>query len=776
MKLNKITLQAFRGFPKKATISFSKSVTIFAAPNGSGKTSISEAFEWGMFGEIARKDRSRTSGEFGRGFSFLRSVHAEPNDMTFVEIEIEHSSKTYSIRREINGVDTKLYLDGAEVDSLESIGVVTTTSTKPCLGQSEIKAFIDTPPIERWEQISAILGLHEFGAIRSRLQLSRNDIDKDERVKRLRNTVMSVVGPFTKDGENPLEVSVDDLLVVLVKKLGLDEGSSWNDARVRALAKIKHLVNKDKKPKGFEKLENEQDELITELLTNLLENTLKDLPEHRRIHKSNEAARFISSGVKLAKPPKCPFCGEDTLSEAKLSLITKKTQSSENKEESDNSRDAILREFNSLKSSLSIKIPEGLVASLGDALPDDFSEMQKLNTLLDKQKNLADKAIDADVELSGILNKLQPADETPINEIESIVDKFTVRLEKLATKYQEFWSDCKTVKQAAELVLSGLSEQERSALSYLQAIVNVCEKSDTLYKNEKLNQLSSDMSELVVKLESKEKSLVAESLTDLADDVVKYYSQINKDSTLEFKGFQVKEGSRRQASLEASSYGVPVNPTSMFSEAQSNSLGLSLYFSQRIDRNPLWETIILDDPVQSMDEAHKEDLISLLGTLSESKQIIVFTHDKSFRESLEHEFSKHDDMIKFTIFRNDSSPVPTVNMDKAKFERMIEHAKSLSRGDEIQLENACNTMRSSVERFITDFSHVRGLNPPKSGSIEDKINSLSTTADKKAKLHRARSYGTRGSHDSSSPITGSGIRTILGELNTLYKELVVDYV
>jgi hypothetical protein len=37
-------------------------------------------------------------------------------------------------------------------------------------------------------------------------------------------------------------------------------------------------------------------------------------------------------------------------------------------------------------------------------------------------------------------------------------------------------------------------------------------------------------------------------------------------------------------------------------------LGLSLYFSQRVDRNPGWSMIMLDDPVQSMDQGHEEGL------------------------------------------------------------------------------------------------------------------------------------------------------------------------
>lgn len=58
MKINRISAQAFRGFPKIMHFQLSERVTVVYAPNGAGKTSISEAFEWTLYGEVIRKVRA----------------------------------------------------------------------------------------------------------------------------------------------------------------------------------------------------------------------------------------------------------------------------------------------------------------------------------------------------------------------------------------------------------------------------------------------------------------------------------------------------------------------------------------------------------------------------------------------------------------------------------------------------------------------------------------------------------------------------------------------
>jgi DNA repair exonuclease SbcCD ATPase subunit len=101
VRIIRISAQAFRGFPNIVHFNLSKAVTIIQAPNGFGKTSLSEAFEWTLYGEVARKLRSKTKGEFGQ--EFLRSAHADPSDETWAEVELlKPDGNRLVIRRNCN--------------------------------------------------------------------------------------------------------------------------------------------------------------------------------------------------------------------------------------------------------------------------------------------------------------------------------------------------------------------------------------------------------------------------------------------------------------------------------------------------------------------------------------------------------------------------------------------------------------------------------------------------------------------------------------------------
>ncbi len=114
---------------------------------------------------------------------------------------------------------------------------------------------------------------------------------------------------------------------------------------------------------------------------------------------------------------------------------------------------------------------------------------------------------------------------------------------------------------------------------------------------------------LVSELEAAEKARMASALQTLSGDIGRYYEELSPGHHIKISGITVRDTKHRQAALAATSHGKAVNPVTMFSEAEGNCLGLSLYFSQRVDRNPGWSMIMLDDPVQSMDQGHEEGLL-----------------------------------------------------------------------------------------------------------------------------------------------------------------------
>jgi len=117
-------------------------------------------------------------------------------------------------------------------------------------------------------------------------------------------------------------------------------------------------------------------------------------------------------------------------------------------------------------------------------------------------------------------------------------------------------------------------------------------------KFKKMRKILKLIESIQSKLESYEKSEVTRLLSEHADEIRSYYRKLNPDDDIQFTGIEVsktKKGeTRRWAKLKAQAYGKDVNPVTLFSEAHTNSLALSIYFPQRVDRNSTWELAILD--------------------------------------------------------------------------------------------------------------------------------------------------------------------------------------
>jgi DNA repair exonuclease SbcCD ATPase subunit len=143
MRLERITVQAFRGYPRRADVVLSGNVVLLSGENGTGKTSLTEAFEWALFGSIVRKERSQTRGEY-QGSSWLRSVHAPAELETFAEITLIKDDRRHVVRRTLVANTTELIIDGQPATDVRVLGLRTEDAFRPFLGQCEIQALIDS--------------------------------------------------------------------------------------------------------------------------------------------------------------------------------------------------------------------------------------------------------------------------------------------------------------------------------------------------------------------------------------------------------------------------------------------------------------------------------------------------------------------------------------------------------------------------------------------------------------------------------------------------------
>lgn len=122
----------------------------------------------------------------------------------------------------------------------------------------------------------------------------------------------------------------------------------------------------------------------------------------------------------------------------------------------------------------------------------------------------------------------------------------------------------------------------------------------------------------------------------MSDEIKRWWQLLRPDEPVEFHRAAPRGQGRRAMSLEAVLHGkgderVVRDALGILSDSQLNALGLSAFLARAsLQATPL---IVLDDPVQSGDEAHRDTFIDYVvpALMDAGLQVIVTTYDHGFR-------------------------------------------------------------------------------------------------------------------------------------------------
>jgi energy-coupling factor transporter ATP-binding protein EcfA2 len=753
MRLERITVQAFRGYPSRADVVLSGNVVLLSGENGSGKTSLTEAFEWVMFDSIVRKERSKTRGEY-QGSSWIRSVHAAPEAETYAEITLSKGDRRHVVRRVLAGNGTELTIDGSPASDVRALGLRTEAAFRPFLGQCEIQAVIDSEQQSRWEQLSAILGFVAFGQLRERLQRLRTDAERDARVRRLRERVTRAVQPLTPAGQDPLAQAPLGLRARAAGFLGLDtDAAEWESIRYIAQKELDALLVKDRRPTGLNALVIGSRDVGPEAARTAaaVNHLATRAEEHRAWHEANRQGAFAAQGLELVdpnEPTTCPFCAQPTLRDARVAVLQDHATRTTGPVPADPRPE--------LRNGIAVLVEAGplnpdavslLLESLGDA-PEStiLQEAQAEQALLDALRDRAGRLVDA--ALAAYETASRP--DRDARGLSAIVTELVAAVEEIGQRHAALRAQVEAANLELTQRFSGLSDDDKERIRALQMAVLLGENGSAVEAAWRLRNLQEQLKLLVTALEAAEKERMASALRTLSADIARYYEELSPGHHIKISGIAVRDSKHRQAALAATSHGTPVNPVTMFSEAEGNCLGLSLYFSQRVDRNPGWSMIMLDDPVQSMDQGHEEGLINLLARVSRDRQVIVMTHARRFASQVEAQFAAVGSFTKY-VFERGSGPDPQIALAEGRLDELLTYAEANAQGELARRESCAGAIRKAVERFCRELAAKTATQLKKGLSVEDMINRLHQQKAiddlEVGTLHRLRKFGNLASHD-----------------------------
>ncbi len=716
MKIKSVTINGFRGFNEKRTISLNNNIVIIYGLNGSGKSSLTEALEWLFFGEISRQRLSRCKSEY-QYEDYLTNLFYQGKENPFVEVEGTINGKEFKLKKELLHDSCKYYVNDKEAKSFAGLGLRLENYFRPMLAQTEIKALVDSEPKDRWEQLSCILGQDELSKLRDNLMTLKNN-KRDSLYKSQQSLHQSLVNELNDKDQLDLKKYLADLNINGVT----DSLKKLNKVDDKLLENIKKkqsdLMNTELGKRAAEiNYKNSQE--LTDFLTNLkkqfnrvetdAKSATKDGIDHNYL-------AFLDQGKKFLNKSKCPYCLEQSLTNKRLEIIAKQLVDGA---ESQNAKKSFDNNIESL---------ENLIKSFELDVTDYLINQRELKILAQKFGEINETKIAADIQ--NIDNSIKTAITEFTNFIEGFLEKYkefinrkyfhkdkvyNSGLEDLDTKMIAFIklvTDCNTkwlgvkTEITNKYVTNGVSNEEfiKELILYEKVINFITTNSSYITTTKKIKIIDS----LTTKLEQFEKLEVNRLLSEHAGEIKNYYKKMNPNGKIEFKSIDVKTGSRRQASLKAQAFGKVVNPVTFFSEANTNSLALSIYFPQRVDRNNTWESVILDDPVQSMDENYSQALIEILSETSKKKQIIVLVHAKSFSNRLKARFA-HLKPLMYDFYSNDEKG-PKINLNQGEtkeYLRVIE--EFLSKGDPSSLKSGSHSLREAIESVCIDFLLNKGV-------------------------------------------------------------------
>jgi len=722
VRLKRIKIAGFRGFNDEQEVELDSDLLIVSGDNHTGKTSLAEALEWLFFGYTVRCRRGKDQYSKREYRDIYRNIHYPGDKRVYVELEAFHQDNAIALRRElIDAEDSQAYLNGQPIDDFTALGFSPTASC-PVIAQHALRDFIYTNPNTRREILSYVLGLESLIRLQKDIQDAHTEYSRRKPKECL--TYERLSGEAEQYGMLGAVLSF------------LDKGS-LPEAQEALLEEIREITDSPELPESevperlseirarkeanvlnlsayqiTEALEDKSKEL-SEKIERLIQNYLPVIGGFTEFTKASSDSpkakqiRFLKLGLELISdlhPEICPFCKQETLTEeqreehAKLveEFRDSKKISTRIDEELENlslELEGIFKEGNDLAP----KLPEGDNRDMIRQLLADKAELTEYETArieLERQRerwnNLHREGMEQ-MEYARKILKEQKYDAAFFEQL----GKLSNRLKKLASSLFEcqvaYKEQFYRIKPILEAKIS--STEEVRGIALLQDFWN---KWPEIARAVHYNLLELKLKELQAKVRTFIALKQEERLEQKERDIREWYELLNPNEDITFSRIRVTKTALR---LLGESFGKEIEAPPNFSQSQINCLGLAVYLIQATSSGDLG-FVVLDDPVQSMDESHSERLkIDVVDRLIETgHQVILLTHLDKFAENLA---LVHRRRFPYRIeFTGYSQNGPIIEEKPPQLKDYLDQANEYKTGNAERRRLACGCIRRAVERII----------------------------------------------------------------------------
>ncbi|MDZ4722312.1 MAG: AAA family ATPase [candidate division Zixibacteria bacterium] len=671
MRLVSLELSGFRGFTDEYIIDLDAQAIIVLGPNGNGKTSLFDAILWTITGAIPR-----FKGNEGAVVSkFARTGQAR----TVLKLRSTTKNTTVAISRTFDGQKSRVSVDlgdgrlihGPEAEGnlistiwpeaalvsnpFEALATVLTRSVY--LQQDLVREFIDsTDKNERFNAVSELVGAGRVTELQANLERERFAWSKsinaqmsdtqplrarlssmESRLAEIRSSVSAqdnVIAPV--DFENWLR-SIRDLGIMIPDHpVDLTNASAAIDSAIKAIDAARRAAERraDQLLKlladinAFSQFQVPTIEPLLAAVTNIrsqIETTRQRLIEaqdlasrHRRaqaeLKEREEQLRALAELALQHLGDLCPVCNQSynipTTRNRLQNYLRTSSDTSKLPEHSDPT-ELLLNELSSQERLLTIANQDLLSAN---QLATERSQIEERITNQWASLNLTQDTIS---ELSDVVTRALAQTQSTIGGL---------------TQAQEL-GERLALRVARSHDSAAIQELEKEIESTRNRLSRIDEEVSGLTKTRDL------ASKIISGLRETALEVVSARISEIEPLLSNYYGRIDVHPAFRAVSF-LTNLSHGHGQLSA----VVKDPTQevecdvpglVLSSSQMNALAVCVFLSLNLGvTSPPLDVVILDDPLQSLDDINLLGLIDLLRRAKDSRQVCISTHDQRFGQLL----------------------------------------------------------------------------------------------------------------------------------------------
>jgi DNA repair exonuclease SbcCD ATPase subunit len=617
-KIKSIKINGLRGVKDPLTLELNKKSILVYGDNGTGKSSLTDSFEWFFYNKVDHLSNEEIGRRKGR--DALRNIFIPDTEDGFIELAFDD-----------NKLDSKKSIDNSlrtsssnESDDFNKF-IASTISERLILRYRDLVQFIIAGKTDKLKELQNIIGFSDVQNIRDLLKrngarIARNikSTNYDNLKNVQQSTILENLGQNTYsdeqlfDGVNklikPLKLGVEitsrQEINAILKKIESKEDSELLN-QINFYTKIKESIAQIEG--NIDNINNSYSTFYNSF------NALKKDPEKV---KNLQLLSLLQEGKSILKKDVveddyCPLCQQekskvDLLQELNLRIEELELLNKEKEKVDNNSKDL----QSAIKSNISTT--EGL---LTEKLFEK-EDYKKLKETVEEIKNSLNKHLDeSKKELTDTLTDIEK-----IKFVKNEIEELTIDLVKTIKKLTE--------SKEANLKFKIYTKLFHSAKAYVEYLK--IEKEQNVLANQ---QATFEL--LYEDFIKRQEEALNVFLTMFSNDINDFYTIMNPNEKVEdIKLVPLKKNDELVGiTIEYSFFNeTHTPPIAYLSESHINCLGLSFFLASVKAFNKESKFFVLDDVISSFDRSHRYRFAQLLATKFSDYQVILLTHEKDFFE------------------------------------------------------------------------------------------------------------------------------------------------